>query len=147
MVIRAARSGSRCSACGRFGHEQGDPECVHASGGQALPAPIDSPDDDDVDQASESEMQAIVREIASYVDPPTTGPVKPDASDVPVTGSDEELQEVDDSRISVEERRRKVEGGYPDTPKRQKYEDQRTGASKVAQFVLNEVLTSGPTGR
>ena len=38
MVIRAARSGSRCSACGRFGHEQGDLECVHASDVQALPA-------------------------------------------------------------------------------------------------------------
>ena len=80
------------------------------------------------------------------MDPPTTGPVEPDASDIPVTESDEELQEVDDSRISVEERRRKVQGGYPDTPKRQKYEDQRTGAPKVAQFVLNEILTSGPEG-
>ena len=70
------------------------------------------------------------------MDPPTTGPVEPDASDVPITGSDEELQDVDDSRTSAEERRRKVQGGYPDTPKRQKYEDQRTGASKVAQFVL-----------
>jgi len=61
MVIRAARSGSRCSACGRLGHEQGDPECVHASGARALPAPMDPPEDDDVERASESDMQAIMQ--------------------------------------------------------------------------------------
>ena len=60
MVIRAARSGSRCSACGRFGHEQGDLECVHAPGARALPAPMSSPDEpDDEERASESERQAI----------------------------------------------------------------------------------------
>ena len=70
----------------------------------------------------------------------------PDDSDVPIAEFDEEHREIEDSRINVEERRRKVQGGYPDTPKRQKYEDQRTGAPKVAQFVLNEVPTSGQEG-
>ena len=60
MVIRDTRSGSRCSACGRFGHEQGDPECVHAPGARVLPVPMYSPDEhDDEEQASESERQAI----------------------------------------------------------------------------------------
>ena len=43
----------------------------------------------------------------------------------------------------MNERRRKGQGGYPEAPKRQKYEDQRIGASKIAQFFLNEVLTPG----
>ena len=53
MVFRATRSGSRCSACGRFGHEQGDPECVHAPGARVLPVPRYSPDEhEDEEQAS-----------------------------------------------------------------------------------------------
>ena len=87
MVIRAARSGSRCSACGGFGREQGDPQCVHASGARALPAPMYSPDEDDEEErASGSERQAIRQKMESYVDPPTIDPIMPDDSDVPIAG-------------------------------------------------------------
>ena len=36
----------------------------------------------------------------------------PDDSDVRIAGFDEELQDIEDSRITVEERRRKVQGGF-----------------------------------
>ena len=55
----------------------------------------------------------------------------------------EETQATDMQLAGAEERRRKVQDDYPETPKRQKYEDRRTGASRVAQFVLNEVQTPG----
>lgn len=107
IVIRASRAGSRCSACGRFGHEQGDPECVQASGVPALRAPPASPDVDDAGRASDADMDAVAREIATY-DQPAPDPVESDAVDVPVTESDEELSCVDAPRAGTDERRRKV---------------------------------------
>ena len=91
----------------------------------ALPAPPGSPDVDDADLASDADMAATAPEIERYVDPhlPASGPAESDAADVPVTDSDEELKGADNSRTGVDERRRKVQGGYPETPKRQKYED------------------------
>ena len=91
MVIRATRSGSRCSACGRFGHERGDPECVHALDARGLPVPTYSPDvHDDEEQASESDRQAIRQEIERYVGPPTIDPVMPDDGDTPIAELEEE---------------------------------------------------------
>ena len=57
-VVRATRTGSRCSVCGRYGHERGDPECVQVSSVPASPAPPAFPNVEYAYPASDADMAA-----------------------------------------------------------------------------------------
>ena len=94
----------------------------------------------DQEVASNEEMGESPREVDV--------PSPPLAAEVPVEGTDEEMYETE-RQLPSEDRRRKLverhieEYDIPESLKRQKYEESPSGASRVAQLVLNEIFNPG----
>ena len=132
------RPGVRCTDCGRFGHEEGEPECPRyqernprGSNDPIEEGPLAQEDrvaDEEEDAASNVDMDRPKSSVEEGVSAES-------AADVLVEGTDEEMLETD--RQLAEDRRRKLqerlieEYDIPDTLKRMRYAEQPNGASKV----------------
>lgn len=148
VLFRAMKLGAKCTDCGRFGHEAGELECLNpkdrprikprrgsvGSGAPAvreLAALQEEPSMiEDQEVASTDEMGNASVEEAETV-------LSPRAADAPGEGTDEYMYETE-RQLTSEYRRRKLQERHieeydvQDTLKRQKYEEQPSGASRVA---------------
>ena len=146
-ILKAFRSQSKCSACGRFGHEAGDPRCPRAGADTgvseplALTVPVDP---------SQIDIGSALSRAAAASSSSSAAPPAPEDQDIQRAIEDASASlsgpGVEASKVSLREmwenpatRRRLMMDDVPLSIKRRKFEDDPTGAGSLVMLARGVV--------